>query len=71
MAPSSITITGERLLAPDEPTPSSRAKQDFESADIPANPRGTATFYDGGDRITIIGGTAFVSRASCRKVQAR
>ncbi len=36
----------------------------FESADIPANPRGTATFYDGGDRITIIGGPAFVSRAS-------
>ncbi len=36
----------------------------FESADIPANPRGTATYYDGGDRITIIGGPAFVSRAS-------
>ena len=36
----------------------------FESSNIPANPRGTTTFYDGGDRITIIGGPAFVSRAS-------
>jgi hypothetical protein len=36
----------------------------FESGNIPANPRGTATYYDGGDRITVIGGPAFVSRAS-------
>ena len=36
----------------------------FESANIPANPRGTATYYDGGDRITVTGGPAFVTRAS-------
>jgi len=36
----------------------------FESGNIPANPRGTSTYYDGGDRITVIGGPAFVSRAS-------
>jgi uncharacterized repeat protein (TIGR01451 family) len=36
----------------------------FESANIPANPRGTATYYDGGDRITVVGGPVFVTRAS-------
>jgi hypothetical protein len=36
---------------------------DFESSNIPANPRGTATYYDGRDRIYVAGGTATVSRA--------
>ncbi len=36
----------------------------FESASIPANPRGTGTYYDGGDRITVVGGPVFVTRAS-------
>ncbi|NOY68082.1 MAG: hypothetical protein GXP53_01110 [Deltaproteobacteria bacterium] len=36
----------------------------FESANIPTNPRGTATYYDGMDRIYVAGGAATVSRAS-------
>ncbi|MBI5640292.1 MAG: DUF11 domain-containing protein [Nitrospirae bacterium] len=36
----------------------------FESANIPTAPRGTATFYDGGDRIYVAGGTVTVTRAS-------
>lgn len=36
----------------------------FESASIPTNPRGTATYYDGGDRIYVAGGTVTVTRAS-------
>ena len=36
----------------------------FESANIPTSPRGTGTYYDGGDRISVIGGPAAVSRAS-------
>ena len=36
----------------------------FESANIPTNPRGTATYYDGGDRIYVAGGTVTVTRAS-------
>ncbi|MBN1999342.1 hypothetical protein JW935_17415, partial [candidate division KSB1 bacterium] len=36
----------------------------FESSNVPANPRGTAIYYDGGDRLSIIGGPVFVARAS-------
>ena len=36
----------------------------FESANIPTNPRGTATYYDGGDRIYVAGGVVTVTRAS-------
>jgi uncharacterized repeat protein (TIGR01451 family) len=36
----------------------------FESANIPTNPRGTGTYYDGGDRIYVAGGTVTVTRAS-------
>ncbi len=36
----------------------------FQSANIPTNPRGTATYYDGGDRIYVAGGTVTVTRAS-------
>ena len=51
--------------APDEVvTLNSGQNRIFESANIPTNPRGTSTFYDGGDRISVIGGPAAVSRAS-------
>jgi uncharacterized repeat protein (TIGR01451 family) len=40
------------------------AQRVFESANIPTAPRGTATFYDGGDRIYVAGGTVTVTRAS-------
>lgn len=36
----------------------------FESSNIPTNPRGTATYYDGGDRIYIAGGSVTITRAS-------
>lgn len=36
----------------------------FESSNIPTNPRGTGTYYDGGDRIYVVGGSATVTRAS-------
>jgi len=36
----------------------------FEDSNIPANPRGTAEYYDGGDYIYVAGGAATVSRAS-------
>ena len=37
--------------------------QTFESAGIPTAPRGTGTYYDGGDRIYVAGGTVTVTRA--------
>jgi hypothetical protein len=40
------------------------AQQVFESSNIPTAPRGTATFYDGGDRIYVAGGTVTVTKAS-------
>jgi uncharacterized repeat protein (TIGR01451 family) len=40
------------------------AQHVFESANIPTNPRGTATYYDGGDRIYVAGGAVTVTRAS-------
>jgi len=36
----------------------------FESANIPVNPRGTTTYYDGRDRIYVAGGTVTVTRES-------
>ncbi len=36
----------------------------FESSNIPVNPRGTATFYDGRDRIYVAGGVVTVTRSS-------
>jgi uncharacterized repeat protein (TIGR01451 family) len=36
----------------------------FESSNIPTNPRGKGTFYDGGDRIYVAGGAVTVTRAS-------
>ncbi|MFA6053974.1 MAG: SdrD B-like domain-containing protein [Thermodesulfovibrionales bacterium] len=36
----------------------------FESSNIPTNPRGTNTFYDGGDRIYVAGGAVTITRAS-------
>jgi uncharacterized repeat protein (TIGR01451 family) len=36
----------------------------FESADIPTAPRGTNTYYDGGDYIYVAGGAVTVTRAS-------
>jgi uncharacterized repeat protein (TIGR01451 family) len=36
----------------------------FESSNIPTNPRGTTTYYDGGDRIYVAGGSVTVTRAS-------
>jgi uncharacterized repeat protein (TIGR01451 family) len=36
----------------------------FESANIPVNPRGTNTYYDGRDRIYVAGGTVTVTRES-------
>ena len=40
------------------------AQRVFESSNIPTTPRGTATYYDGGDRIFVAGGTVTVTRAS-------
>jgi len=36
----------------------------FESSNIPVNPRGVATYYDGRDRIYVAGGTVTVTRSS-------
>ena len=36
----------------------------FESSNIPVNPRGTATYYDGRDRIYVAGGSVTVTRSS-------
>ena len=36
----------------------------FESSNIPTNPRGTATYYDGGDHVYVAGGSVTVTRAS-------
>ena len=36
------------------------AQRTFESSNIPTAPRGTATYYDGGDRIYVAGGTVTV-----------
>ena len=41
----------------------------FESANIPTTPRGTAQFYDGGDRLYVVGGVVTVTRATW--IQAR
>jgi uncharacterized repeat protein (TIGR01451 family) len=41
----------------------------FESANIPTAPRGTAQFYDGGDRLYVVGGVVTVTRATW--IQAR
>lgn len=38
--------------------------QEFESSNIPVNPRGTSVFYDGTDRIYVAGGPVTVTRAS-------
>lgn len=38
--------------------------QRFESSNIPVNPRGTSTYYDGQDRIYVAGGSVTVTRAS-------
>ncbi len=37
--------------------------QKFESSAIPVNPRGTTNYYDGRDRLYVIGGAVNVSRA--------
>ena len=36
----------------------------FESSNIPVNPRGTATYYDGRDHIYVAGGTVTVTRTT-------
>ena len=38
--------------------------RNFESSNIPTTPRGTGTFYDGGDRIYVAGGAVTVTRSS-------
>ncbi len=38
--------------------------QTFQSSNIPTNPRGIVTYYDGGDRIYVAGGAVTVTRAS-------